>query len=58
MKFARLLIISLIFLFSVSLTAQDKPSVNFEDLTVSAEMDFQNVIDARNLAASQERCGK
>lgn len=53
MKFTRLLIISLIFIFSVSLTAQDKPSVNFEDLTISAEMNFQNVIDARNLAASQ-----
>ncbi len=53
MKISRLLLLSFILLFSSLLSAQDKPTINFNDLTVSAESNLQEIIDARNLAASQ-----
>jgi hypothetical protein len=36
--------------FSVSLFGQQRPQISFDDLMISAERDFQIVMDARNLA--------
>jgi hypothetical protein len=50
MKILKLCFLTLLLVAAV--TAQDKPKVNFEDLMISAEQNFQIVNDARELAAS------
>lgn len=50
MKKHQLFTLAITLLFAVSVAAQYKPAIGFEELMVSAEKDFQNVLEARNLA--------
>ena len=54
MKLTSLLLSVLVLLVSVSVFSQDKPTISFNDLTISAESNFQNITAARELAASQD----
>ena len=52
MKSVKLFPLILSFLICITLFAQTKPQVNFEELMISAEKDFQQIIEARKLAES------
>ena len=54
MKLTSLLLSLLLLLVSVSVFSQDKPTISFNDLTISAEGDFHSITAARELAASQD----
>lgn len=50
MKSVKLFILFISLLFTTIVIGQEKPTINFEDLMISAEEDFQIVMDARKLA--------
>ncbi len=50
MKSFKLFLLFTSLLFTTFVIGQEKPAINFEDLMISAEQDFQVVMDARNLA--------
>ena len=50
MKKYRLFILALTLLYAVSAAAQFKPTIGFEELMISAEKDFNQVLEARKLA--------
>ena len=50
MKPIKLFILFISLLFTNAVIGQEKPTINFEDLMISAEEDFQIVMDARKLA--------
>ncbi|MCW8809654.1 MAG: T9SS type A sorting domain-containing protein [Ignavibacteriaceae bacterium] len=52
MKIFKLCLVTISLLFAVAVSAQDKPTISFEDLMISTEQNFQIVNDARELAAS------
>ncbi len=53
MKTYQLFILILSLIFTLSASGQEKPNIGFVDLTLSAEQDFQNILDARELTAEQ-----
>jgi hypothetical protein len=54
MKAYQLFILNLTLIFTISAYGQDKPAIGFEDLMISAEEDFQNVLEARKLTELQD----
>jgi hypothetical protein len=50
MKSVKLFILFISLFFTTIVIGQEKPTINFEDLMISAEEDFQIVMDARKLA--------
>ncbi len=50
MKKHQLFILALTLLYAVSAAAQFKPAIGFEELMISAEKDFNQVLEARKLA--------
>ncbi len=54
MKLTSILLSVLVLLVSVSVFSQDKPTISFNDLTISAESNSHNITAARELAASQD----
>ena len=50
MNSSKLFILFFSLIFTSAVMGQEKPTINFEDLMISAEQDFQIVMDARELA--------
>ena len=50
MKLIKIFTYCLLLVFSVTITGQERPQIGFEDLMINSEIDFQKVLDARNLA--------
>lgn len=53
MKKHQLFILVLTLLYAVSAAAQFKPTIGFEELMISAEKDFNQVLEARKLAEDE-----
>jgi len=54
MKSYRLLILIFALIFAGFTIGQDRPTINFEDLRISAEQDFQKIYDARDLTEAMD----
>ena len=54
MKISQLFVLILTLIISLSVPAQDKPTIDFESLMISAEENFQNIAKARELTALQD----
>ena len=54
MNFIKIFSFCLLMVFSASIIGQERPQISFEDLMLSAEKDFQKVLEARQLAEAYD----